>query len=181
MRIRIAWMIVILALAGFAISCTDGGEDDEIFFGGSDPILENLYIGTVPVKEGATVNVPLANTNTIRFELSKPVPSTVLETTIDFMIRVENLDRGTTIILTDGILEENGHFVWLDSSNKYIEYRMNHNMTYVLSGGTMYNLGQVGDLFRINIEFITGKSGDGKSFAFWGDEFFVVWTRSSTK
>jgi hypothetical protein len=179
MRTRFGWLIVFALIALALCAGCSNNDNHDVLFGASDPLLRSLFIGTVAVKNGESVNVPLDHTNSIRFEFNRPVSPESLGTVLDFSIRIENVDKGTTALLTDTVLDENGELVWTDGTDKNVEFRMTHNMSYVDSGGSRYVLGEVGDRFRIHVDFVIGKSADGKNFSFWGDEFFVVWTSSS--
>lgn len=181
MRMRLAWLLPLTILAFslvVAIGC-ESDEDDDFFFGGTDPFVENFYIGHVPIKTGAVHNIPLAHVDSLRFEVTRPVTPESLGTTLNFSIRIQNVDNGTTTLLSDSVLDENGQLVWLDDTNRRLEYRMTHNMSFVYSGGQRYTLGKPGDRFKVRIDFLVGRSADGKTFAFTGDEFTVVWTESA--
>jgi len=178
MRTLLGWLLAIALTIPLCAGCSGDGNDDPIF-GGSDTWIERLYIGNVPVREGSTVNVPLANTYKIRFEVSRAVTQQSLAMLFDFQIRIENIDTGYTFLITDANIDENGDLVWVDGSNRVIEFRMTHDMSYITSGGHDYYLGELGDMFRVTCDFMVGQVADGTQFSLWGDEFYVVWTESS--
>jgi hypothetical protein len=174
---RTRWLLVSALVALLCAGCSDSG-DGFILFRASDPILRSLTIGTVPVKAGEVVNVPLGVTYSVRFDLYNPVTPANVGTTLDYSIRIENIDEGKTTLLSEGVMDENGDLVWLDDTNMAIEFRMTHAMSYVVSGGVIYSLGSPGDKFRVKLDFMSGQAQDGKNFSLIGDEFFVVWTNS---
>jgi hypothetical protein len=173
---RTRWLLVSALVALLFAGCSDNS--GFVLFRASDPILRSLTIGTVPVTAGEVVNVPLAQTYSVRFDLFSPVSQQNVGTSLDYSIRIENIDKGTTTLLTEGVMMENGDLVWLDTTNMAIEFRMTHNLSYVISGGATYSMGTPGDRFRVRVDFISGKAADGKNFSLIGDEFFVVWTNS---
>jgi hypothetical protein len=182
MRIRLAWLLGICLIALLCAGCDAFDNDNnnaDLLFRGSDTWLEHLYIGNVPVQAGNTVNVPLSQTSRIRFEVSREVTPESLGMLFDFQVRIENIDTGMTFLITDANLNENGELYWVDTTNRIIEYRMKHNMSFFRSGGQNYYLGELGDMFRVRVDFLIGQVADGSQFAFWGDEFRVVWTESS--
>jgi len=179
MRIRYGWLIAITIIAlTFTAGC-NADNNDESVFRGSNSFLNHLYIGNTEVRAGKTVNVPLAQTSRIRFEVGREVTLQSLSQLFDFQIRLENVDTGETFLFTDGNLDENGELVWVGDSNRIVEYRLKHNMDYILSGGERYVLGVVGNMFRVKVDFLVGQNQDGTQFNFVGDEFRVVWTESS--
>ncbi|MFH1676065.1 MAG: hypothetical protein ABIC40_03485 [bacterium] len=179
MRIRYGWLIAI-AMIGFifAAGCSSD-ENNESVFRGSNSWLNHLYIGNSEVIAGKTVNVPLAQTNRIRFEVGREVTPQSLSQLFDFQIRFENVDTGETFLFTNANLDENGELTWIGDSNRVVEYRLKHNMDYIASGGERYVLGSVGNMFRVKVDFLVGQNQDGTQFHFVGDEFRVVWTESS--
>jgi hypothetical protein len=177
MQIRLSLLIALALIATIFSGCNNNKEPDQYY--GSDNFFTSISIGDVPIENGKTFNVPLAHVSSIGFELARPVTPAALNGSINFLIHIENVDRGTTTLLTESILDENGNITWLDASNRRLEYRMTHNMSTVISGGTSYSLGKLGDLFRIRIDYLTGTAEDGKPFSLTGDTFYVIWTESS--
>jgi len=181
MQIRLVWilgLITLLVVGGCSVF--EGDEDEDVLFCGSNPLIKSLYIGDVPVREGDTVNVALSNVSSIRFILDMPVSEASLATSLDFSIVIENVDKGLSTILNKNILSENGQFVWLDDSNTRIEFRMTHPMSYVMVGGTPLSLGGPGDRFKVHVRFLTVKSQSGHPYSYVDDEFYVVWTKSTS-
>jgi hypothetical protein len=178
MRIGISSLLAFVLITLIFAGCNNENNKDELFFG-SDQLFTKVTIGDVPVQNGHTYNVPLAHISSIRLEMARPVTPESLNGTIDFAIRIENIDKNTTTLLTESVLDENGDLVWLDTSNRTLEFRMTHNMSYVIAGGAPYTLGTLGDRFRIRIDFLTGVAADGRGFSFSGDEFEVIWTESA--
>lgn len=156
----------------------DDNDDDDLF-GGSDPFFERVLIGDVPCEVGKTVNIALGDITSMRFETISPVTAQSLSQLFTFLIQIENIDSGLSFNLTDDLLSENGELVWVDFTNRTVEYRMNHPMDYINVGGQKYVLGSSGDLLRINVRNLEGAAEDGSRFKYAGDEFFVLWTESS--
>jgi hypothetical protein len=150
-------------------------------FYGTDQFLTKLTIGDVPIRNGKTFNLPLAHISSIGFEFAQPVTPESLNGTLEFALRIENIDKGTTALLTSGILDDNGNLVWLDSSNRRLEFRFTHPLNTVTIGGESIALGVLGDRFRIHIDYLTGVAADGNAFSLLGEEFYVVWTASSSE
>ena len=154
--------------------------DNDDLFGGSNSFLERLYIGNSIIEEGDTSNVALSTTDKIRFEVIEPVTSQSISQLLSFLIVIDNLDKDTSFTLTPDILSENGEFVWIGDDNMIVEYRLNHKMNYILSGGQQYILGAPGDELRVRILNLSVAAQDGSIIRFRDDEFFVIWSESSS-
>jgi hypothetical protein len=186
MRTRHLWFIFIVLLPMLlSFGCNgdnwfeDNDNDNDHLYRGSDTFFQRIYIGNVPIMEGETMNVPLAHVTRIRFELSREVTSYSLAQKFHFEIWVTNLDTMQAFRLTEANLLENGDLYWPDTTNKIVEYRLNHPMSYLLVGGAPVPFGDPGNTFKVNVIFLTGQARDGTQFALTDDEFFVVWTDSS--
>ena len=180
MRIRLSWLLAFGLIAVIFAGCNNDNDTnkDQLCYG-TDQFLTKLVIGSIPIQNGRTYNIPLAHISSLEFELNRGVTPESFGGSINFQIRIENVDKHTTSLLTESILDQNGDLVWLDLTNRRLEYRMTHNMSYILAGGASHTLGQLGDKFRIRIDFLTGLAADGRAFSFSGDEFYVIWTESS--
>jgi len=169
-RLLLVALILMLPLVG----CNKDNGDNESNW--SDGFLQRFYIGNVPVQVGETVNVPLASTYSLRFELSRPATLASLTQLLDFQMIIENTDTGVANLLTDCNMAENGELVWTDGSNMNIEFRFNHDMSFFYAGCEKCELGSVGQTFRVRLLFLVGLAEDGNQFALTNDEFYVVWT-----
>jgi hypothetical protein len=177
MRIRLSLLIALALIAMVIGGCNKDKNEDQFF--GSDNFITSITLGDVPIENGKTFNVPLSHISSIGFELARPVTPAALNGSINFSIHIENVDRGTTFLLTESLMDENGNITWLDGSNRRLEFRMTHPMNAIIAGGQPYTLGKLGDLFRIRIDYLTGVAEDGKPFSLAGDQFYVIWTESS--
>lgn len=190
-RVKIQWAVAKLAddtqvqyygdeffilWTGSAYGPVPGG-DIETGFG---TYIDQLYIGDVPVSPGTIVNVPLSNTNRIRIELLKPISAASLSLLFNLQLRIVNLDTDAAYLLDDSVIDENGELVWVDDENMIIEFRLNHDLSYIRSGGQVHNLGSPGDRFRIWIDEAAARLQDGTTMSIRGDSFDVVWSESGS-
>jgi hypothetical protein len=175
MRTRFGWLVILSLLILVFNGCGSSGGD------WSDTFLKNMYLGTVQVKSGDTVNVPLASTSSIRFEFNRPVTAESLNRLLSFSIIIENLRNHQYIRVTEDDLTANGDLFWIGDSKTIVEYHLTHPLTYIICGcpGLVYDLLSVpGDTFRITVQNMVGEAEDGTQFAFLDDEFYVIWTGS---
>ena len=179
MRTRHLWLILIALLTVSYSGCSRGNSVEDPFFRGSDSFLEHFYIGNIPVQAGETFNIPLATVSRLRFELDRAVSPASLAQIFGFEIWITNVDRGWVFQLSTCNMLENGDLVWLDETGKLIEYRMLHNMDVVVVGGQSMEMGDPGDLFKVDVRYLFGLAQDGTQFAFSDDEFWVVFTESA--
>ena len=178
MRTGYLCLILVALIALVGLGCNDDNDNENLYLG-SDTFFQRVYLGNVPVQEGGTYNIPLAYTTKLRFELSREVTSYSLAQLFSFEIWVTNIDTGQALRLTTANLLENGDLYWPDTTNKIVEYRLTHPMSYILVGGDQYSFGAPGNTFKVDVIFLIGLAKDGTQFALTDDQFYVVWTDST--
>jgi len=176
MRTRLSWVILLSLIALLNFGCGSLGNDDDdsnsIF---SDPFVQRVLVGNVPVQANETSNVSLDHSYSMRFELSKPVSETSLSQSFNFEIWVVNLTTAQAFLLTPGVLESNGHLAWVDGTDQVIEYRADNNLSMINTGAFPQPIGSPGDRFKIKILYMIGRAEDGTNISVMDDEFFIVW------
>jgi hypothetical protein len=178
MRNRLSWLIAIILIALFLASCESS--DNIGSLGASDALIRTLTIGNVPIQVEQTHNIPLSQVTSMRFVLNRPVTEQSLAQVFSFEILISNIDTGQTFRITDANFLDNGDLVWVDGGeNKIIEYRMNHPMDRIVSGGQSFSLGMSGNELKVTIVYMVGQSDDGRHWSYADDTFNIVWTDSS--
>lgn len=171
MRTRFGWLAIFALLILVSTGCGSTGGD---YY---DTFLRNMYVGTIPVRAGETVNIPLHTTYSLRFEFNRPVTVESLNRLLSFTIIIQNMRTGGSMVFTDPYLLSNGELVWANDSNNVVEFHLSHPLTYLNYGGFDPTLGGApGDTYRVFVQNMVGEAEDGTQFAFVSDEFFVVWT-----
>jgi len=177
MRTRFSWVILLAIIAFMNLGCgLFDGDDDTDGVTWQDAFIERVLVGNVPVQAGATVNIPLDHSYSIRFELSKPVTPASMSILFDYEIWVENLSTGDVFLLKPGLLDTNGELIWVDGSNRVIEYRADQPLSYITTGNYAGRIGSPGDSIRVRIQFLMANAVDGTQIAILDDAFYVVWT-----
>lgn len=178
MRDHLSWLIVVALLTCFFISCNGGGSNNGIDLGGSDPTIVHLTLGNTPIQMEKTHNIPLALTSTMRFELNRPITLQSLAQKFNFVIYITNIDTGQVFRISQYNMDENGELVWIEGSNKIIEYRLFHPLDRLVAGGQVYYLGEPGNTLKVEVLFFTAQTTDGNQIALTDDTFYIVWTDS---
>ena len=177
MRTRLSWVILLSLIAFLNLGCGSLGNDDDdsdnIF---SDPFIERVLVGNVPVQAQETANVSLDNSYSMQFELSKPVSLTSLSQSFNFEIWVQNMTTGQAFLLTPCVLEANGALAWVGTSNQVIEYRSVNNLSLINTGGFAQPIGFPGDRFKIKVLFLIARAEDGTNISVMDDTFYIVWS-----
>lgn len=177
MRYRLSWLIVVILIACFLLSCNSNSDITSL--NGSEVLIRNLTIGNVPIQVEQTHNIPLSQVSTMRFELNRAVTEQSLTQVFNFEILISNSDTGQSFRITTCNMAENGNLVWVDGSNKIIEYRLNHTMATIVSGGQSFSLGSSGNELQVTVIFMVGQSADGRHWSYTDDTFTIVWTDSN--
>ena len=88
------------------------------------------------------------------------------------------MDTGLTYSISECNVAENGELVWIEGSNRIIEYRLYHPMDRILAGGQVHYLGQAGNTLKVEVVFFMAQASDGNQITYTDDTFYIVWTDS---